>query len=391
LNIEQQLNESLLKLSGKQKDKFKSDFNKAFDNLKKKHKAGKLMPSDFTQVVHALYRIPPEHIVDETYSVFQVVRFAVSVGVPFLIHPALGLIGWLVNRTIEEKVNEKYEGTVVKKYRNELASIEEKLKDPKTPESEKEDLQNAKRYYKDGIDKLERYFESIKSYKHEVPVEPTNDDDDDDFGFSFDESTSLVNGGVQMIYNDEQMAKVMIKQYNESLDQIISLCLESGGFPELNEGARQIARSAHSKVERMDRKSSRAIDSVADPVIDGDKKTEVKKIRQDILEGRLKVSTILKRGFTYALVHFTFGPQAAFVSAAIWLARKGWLKKRQKEEMLAELKSELEIINEKIKDAESDNDKKKKYQYIRLRREIQRNIDRIRFNDTLKNMDHGVY
>ena len=33
----------------------------------------------------------------------------------------------------------------------------------------------------------------------------------------------------------------------------------------------------------------------------------------------------------------------------------------------------------KIKDAEADNDRQKKYSYIRLRREIQRGIDQLKY------------
>jgi hypothetical protein len=397
---EQELNEALLKLNKKSFQqagvKVQKEFNTKFDLLKKKHKDGKLVPADISQVIHALYRVPPEHIVDETHNVFKVVRFCIFAGVPFLINPALGLIGWLVDRVIEEKINEKYEATVLKKYRKELEHIEAELKKPNLSEDEKENLENAKRHYKDGINKLERYYENLKTYKHPMGTDDSSDDDDDfNMDFDFHESMNLTNGGSAMMYSDEEMTKRMVKQYQESIDQMILMCLESGGFPELElldeSKARHLARQFHSKIDRADRKSSGAIDSVADPVLDGGKKNEVKKIRQDILEGRLKVSTLFKRALSYALIHFTFGPQAAAISAIVWLTRKGWVKKRQKEEMLAELKSELEIINEKIKDAESDNDKKKKYQYIRLRREIQRNIDRIRYNDTLKNMDHGVY
>ena len=35
--------------------------------------------------------------------------------------------------------------------------------------------------------------------------------------------------------------------------------------------------------------------------------------------------------------------------------------------------------HEKIKDAEADNDRQKKYSYIRLRREIQRGIDQLKY------------
>jgi hypothetical protein len=386
------LNESLLKLSNRAVKKKSDDINHQLELLKQKHKEKKAVTvSDFNKVISSFYRVSPDSITDNVPSMFKVIRFALFAGLPALIHPALGLAGWLVDKVIEEKMNENTEAKVLKVYRKELEKVKKDLENPNLSEEERETLKATKRVYQDNVEKLERYYQGLKMY-HDRPVigEKHEDKEDDEFDFSFNENMLQVNGGVHMIYSDEEMVKRMIQQYNEAFDQVILLCLENGQtFSEAGD-VRHAAKVAYSKAERMDRKSSRAIDSVADTVRDGGKKNEVKKIREDILNGRIKASTIIKTGFAYALVHLTFGPHIALISAAIWLVRKGLVKNHQKQEMLAELKSELEILNEKIKDAESDNDKKKKYQYLRLRREVQRNIDRIRFNNTLKDMDHGM-
>jgi cell division protein FtsB len=377
----------------KKANNVKSDVNKAWDNLKKKHKEGKLIPSDFKQVIHALYRIPPENLAEEIPTFFGIVRKAIFIGVPFLVHPALGVITWLTDKIIEEKVNEKYEETVLKKYRKELADVEEKLKDKDISDEQREALKNTKRNLSDNISKLERHFETLKAYKKPKDDEhsSSSSNDDDDFDMNFHEDAFQVNGGASMIYSDKELDYLMFKQFNESIDELILLCLEHGMMPEyeLSEKGQvsHTVRTTAAKVKRADRRFSGKVDDSVGRVRDGKSKDEVKKIRQDILDGRVRVSSLLKRGFAVALVG-SFSPWLAAIGAAVYLARKGYIKKNQKDEMLAELKAELEVLNEKIKDAESDNDKKKKYKYIRLRREVQRSIDRLRYNDTLRNMDH---
>ena len=44
------------------------------------------------------------------------------------------------------------------------------------------------------------------------------------------------------------------------------------------------------------------------------------------------------------------------------------------------LKNELEIVNEKIEDAKSENDKKAKYELMRIRNKLVKDIERIEYN-----------
>lgn len=50
-----------------------------------------------------------------------------------------------------------------------------------------------------------------------------------------------------------------------------------------------------------------------------------------------------------------------------------YLTAREKDRLMNELTQELEIVEEKIKDADANGDKEKKYQLMRLRNEIKRN------------------
>ena len=53
---------------------------------------------------------------------------------------------------------------------------------------------------------------------------------------------------------------------------------------------------------------------------------------------------------------------------------------KHRRRILNDLKSELEIVNEKIEDAKSENDKKAKYELMRIRNKLIKDIERIEYN-----------
>lgn len=359
--------------------KARADVQKEMQRLREQGKE-KVKVSDVNRLVHMVYRIPAESVTDDVVPVFQVLRFALFVGLPFIVHPALALVGWMVNKVIEEKVNEKYEGSVMSQYRNELAHVEKRLESESISEEEREALQNTKRTIEEAITKLERHFRTMKAYK-DPHVEDTSSSDDD-FGFDFSESAQRT-GGAAMFTGEDELQEQMILQLNESVDQLIDVILDhEHGLSEAGK-VRHAIKSTYGKVERADKRSSEKIDGVADTVIDGGRRSEKKKMREEILNGRLKVSTVVKRAIGLGTVT-AINPALGVLTASVFLVRKKMIKGRQKDELLRELKSELEIVEEKIKDSDSDNDKTKKYQYMRLRRELNRSIDKIRYSDTLK-------
>ena len=53
---------------------------------------------------------------------------------------------------------------------------------------------------------------------------------------------------------------------------------------------------------------------------------------------------------------------------------------KHRRQILNDLKSELEIVNEKIEDAKSENDRKAKYELMRIRNKLIKDIERIEYN-----------
>jgi len=371
-------------------DHIKGNINKSFEDMKNKHKDGKLIPADFNRVVHAIYKIPTDDLLYEVPNIFRIIRYALVIGVPFMINPALGLIGFIVDRVIEEKVNEKYAAQVINKFKRELISIDKKIENCKDKD-ERDALKDYRRALEDNKSKVERYYNELKGYKEKrkeaeerdreeaerlkEKENSNNDDDFADFGdFNFDESViNLIN---EKNLANEDLDKYIIKKFSESINEII-IVLEKHN---LSEG---IIRDTAKSVKNFDKRVSDRIDNKVNDHLYQKEKEKSQDIKKEILEGRVKISTVIKSAITVGTAA-AINPAIAALGSIAYLIKKGIIKKKEKEKLLAELKEELEILEEKIKDAEQENDKKKKYEYLRLRIQLKRSIDKIRYNNTLR-------
>lgn len=80
----------------------------------------------------------------------------------------------------------------------------------------------------------------------------------------------------------------------------------------------------------------------------------------------------------------TIGKFVGILLAAIGIyaaiAHEKKVDRKVRQEVLIDLKNELEIVNEKIKDAESDNARKDKYELMRIQQKLKKDIERIEYN-----------
>jgi len=138
-------------------------------------------------------------------------------------------------------------------------------------------------------------------------------------------------------------------------------------------------------MKRVDDKVSDIANRKLDDIINTGKDMK----RDKILQGRpqFKLSNFIKSSIT-SLGAATgaaalFGPATAAVIVAIGLlCRKELMnrtEKREKKRILLDLETDLKICKEKIEDAKSENDKKKKYQLMRIESALQKEITRIKY------------
>ncbi len=93
-----------------------------------------------------------------------------------------------------------------------------------------------------------------------------------------------------------------------------------------------------------------------------------------------KLTSMLKTGGLVGGALAVFNPVTVAAGALVTMAIKKNFSMKSKKRILNELKLEAEIIEEKIKDADSEGNKQAKYELMRRRSDINRAIDRIRYN-----------
>lgn len=100
-----------------------------------------------------------------------------------------------------------------------------------------------------------------------------------------------------------------------------------------------------------------------------------------LIEGRwrLKIWKLVRKAILGKMLYAAFGPVTAAISliASVGVDKK--LDRRVRNDIVHEMETELRIVNEKIEDARGENDKKEKYQLMRLRDKLEKDIQRVKY------------
>jgi hypothetical protein len=148
----------------------------------------------------------------------------------------------------------------------------------------------------------------------------------------------------------------------------------------LDEGLKDTIMKAKANIKVADRKTSGTIDSLADKIFGEIKATKDEDDRERIIRNSIpKASTIIKKALITGAVAL-INPAIALIGLLANLAINKHTTEIQRKLILKELQTEYKIVDEKIKDAESENDKKKKYELMRIHAKLERDIERIRYN-----------
>lgn len=376
-NILQEL--SFLNKSKKEIDKH--NMNKTIKDLDKEKI--KKNPNILKAVIDKMYKQDKESISGDIIPIFKVFRLSIVVGGATLINPALGIITYLIDTLIEEKVNERHRGTIMAKITNEINFVKEKL-DKEEDDDRKKDLKHTLERLEDQKRKMNNYFEEITSYHHDDKDEDENKDDD----FNFDESVKLSS------YDLELLEHTNPDEYAEYLIETGLIALHKEGF-ELSENIvgtlRHHAKNIKDKTDSANNKTTKAIDDTED-MISGDK-SEVKEkeeVRKQVLNGKMSLSRKIKYLIKIGVPTFLLGPIAGLLTGVVLLARRGKMSIQERRRMIHELDAELEIIDEKIKDADSKGDLKLKYRLMRLKKEVQLTSDKLKWGINVKTDDSAI-
>ncbi|MGL6099526.1 MAG: hypothetical protein ACRC0G_07860 [Fusobacteriaceae bacterium] len=144
---------------------------------------------------------------------------------------------------------------------------------------------------------------------------------------------------------------------------------------------RDIARDVKHKVTRFDKNASSKIDDTVDYIKSSAKKALLPDSREDIIKDTMPATSKLLKQAIAVGAAWIINPALAAVTAltAVVLNRK--VKRDARRRILSELREEMELVEEKIKDADSKGDNASKYQLMRLRNKLKTSIERIKYGD----------
>lgn len=172
-----------------------------------------------------------------------------------------------------------------------------------------------------------------------------------------------------------------IGRYQPELLEVIVEELEYGFILEENvkEQLRDVKNKTVLKTKSVTRAVPHKINKTGehiDNLIKITRKHIVGETRDELMTNHTKVSTVIKRVLTSGALYL-ISPTIGLLHIFITTALRKKLKVREQEKILADLKLELEICEEKINDATNNNDKKAKYELMRLRNSLKKNIIRV--------------
>lgn len=165
--------------------------------------------------------------------------------------------------------------------------------------------------------------------------------------------------------------------------------------------AREISRKSQNKTEKNIRnvggtihEVKQAVHNAVDPMekyigqmLEKAKKEDSARRREILIKGGVapKVLRWIKRSIPLiaGAAASTVVPVAGVISGISLIgliASDKMLDEREKRKLMRELEDEIQICNEKIDDSRGDNNKQKKYELIRIRNNLKRTQDRIKYN-----------
>lgn len=121
------------------------------------------------------------------------------------------------------------------------------------------------------------------------------------------------------------------------------------------------------------------VDSQVTKAVKGLGKVAIGDVRTEIIEGKQFSAIGLLKKLLHGVALFSIGPIKGAVALVVRYALKKNVTVSERKKIIMELETELELINEKINDAQGDNNRQAKYAMMRTRSELKNALERIRY------------
>lgn len=156
------------------------------------------------------------------------------------------------------------------------------------------------------------------------------------------------------------------------MSEIYELMSEEDIFNEsVKERVADLKKNVKDKERAMDKAAASKVTDILDSIKEDIRDKHVEKIP-------FKLSRLIKVALASGLTLAVAGPVIGGITIITGLAVSKKLSIKEKDKLLSEIREELLIVEEKIKDADGNGDKEEKYQLMRLKNSLKRSEIRIK-------------
>lgn len=121
------------------------------------------------------------------------------------------------------------------------------------------------------------------------------------------------------------------------------------------------------------------VDAQVTKAVKGLGKVAIGDVRTEIIEGKKFSAISLLKKLLGTVAIFSIGPIKGAVALVVRYALKKNVSISERKKIIMELETELELIDEKINDAQGDNNRQAKYAMMRTRSELKHALERIEY------------
>lgn len=228
----------------------------------------------------------------------------------------------------------------------------------------------------ESFDLEKKYNDSIIKFEN---MDITDEDGELDI-IKLAEAYQLAHDICKYQYMQEADTKIITKGTNKITKAIGNASAKSRGMADAKSKIGAIKRGARI----VDDRASDAINKKVDDIMNFSRDAK----REKILTGKntVRVSGVLKNAIKILVAGTAgvglFGPIAGAAIGLIGILGARGISKnvedREKKRILLELETELKIVKEKVEDAKGENNKKQKYQLMRIQANLEKEITRIK-------------
>lgn len=192
-----------------------------------------------------------------------------------------------------------------------------------------------------------------------------------------------------IVRNEPHFEVIRLDNTNETMAEAVAVSIlenlvgkEYPKYELLDEASiRDVARNVKNKVVQADKAVSSKIDNTVDSIKASAKKLLMPDAKEDLIKDTMPpLSKLIKQAVAVGAA-WAINPVLGAITAVVAVALSRKVKRNARRQLLAELREELELVEEKIKDAESKGDNKNKYQLMRLRNKLKTSIEKIKYGD----------